>query len=70
MAFAGRFNMNTHTAVKELFSYAIFFNQCCGVLQAEIAMREDGNPGMTDEEVCFHFINITILGELKAKFML
>lgn len=34
-------------------------DQCYGFLQAEIAMREAGKPGMTNEEVCL-FITIFI----------
>ena len=28
-------------------------------MQAEIAMRDDGKPGMTDEEV--HFVTLTMM---------
>lgn len=34
--------------IKYLFKMVV-----CMIFQAEISMREEGKPGMSDEEVCF-----------------
>lgn len=42
---------STFLSVFHIYACAIYLTRVVGCFQAEIAMRADGNPGMSDEEV-------------------
>ena len=47
----------------------LFNMVACMIFQAEIAMREEGKPGMSDEEVCFFIFYSNFLSLFLVYFL-